>query len=162
MDIQIKKLSNLAKIPEKGSAGAAGYDLSSIESGWLRPGERKLFKTGIAIKIPEGYYGRIAPRSGLALKQGIDVMAGVIDSDYIGEVGVILINLANGDETESVSIKEGQKIAQLIIELYEDAEFEEVSDLSDTKRGENGFGSSDKVEPQEEIPQGAIKRIGTI
>ena len=88
--LQIKKLNDLAVTPTKGSPQSAGYDLYSIEKYTLKPLERKLFKTGLAMSIPSGMYGRIAPRSGMAFKQGIDVMAGVIDEDYRNEVGVVL------------------------------------------------------------------------
>src|SRR4051812_6219902 len=97
--LQIKKLTDLAVIPSKGTPQSAGYDLYSIEQYTLKPLERKLFKTGLAMSIPSGMYGRIAPRSGLAFKQGIDVMAGVIDEDYRQELGVVLINLSNQDVT---------------------------------------------------------------
>ena len=82
-------------IPARANKTDAGYDLWSVESYTLKPLERKLFKTGISVEIPEGHYGRIAPRSGLAYKHGLDVLAGVIDSSYRGEIGVILINLSN-------------------------------------------------------------------
>ena len=95
MNISIKKLNELAIIPTRGSEHAAGHDLYATEEYTLKPLERKLFKTGISMAITEGMYGRIAPRSGLAYKAGIDVMAGVIDEDYRGDVGVILINLGN-------------------------------------------------------------------
>jgi dUTP pyrophosphatase len=137
--IQLKKLNDLATIPSKGSGHSAGYDLSSIEEYVLMPMERKLFKTGISIVIPNGMYGRIAPRSGLAFKDGIDTMAGVIDEDYRGEIGVLLINLG----TIKKQIKIGDKIAQLIIEFYIQAIFEEVAELNETDRGEGGFGSTD-------------------
>ena len=92
MEIKIKLLSEAGKIPAKGTGFSAGYDLYAAESGEIDPLKRFLIKTNISIAIPKGYYGRIAPRSGLAYKNGIDVMAGVIDSDYRGDVGVILYN----------------------------------------------------------------------
>tara|TARA_Y100000004_G_scaffold197368_1_gene271530 strand:+ start:4188 stop:4661 length:474 start_codon:yes stop_codon:yes gene_type:complete len=139
MIIKIKKLFPKAKLPERAHDSDAGYDLFSTEDNYLKPLERKVIKTGIGVKIPEGYYGRIAPRSGLAVKQGIDVLAGVIDSGYTGEVGVVLINLSR----EPVHIMEGAKIAQLIIEKCHSIEWEEVDDLSQTERGDGGYGSSD-------------------
>jgi dUTP pyrophosphatase len=93
MKIQIKLLTPTSKIPTRGSDFAAGYDLYTTETYELKPGERHLYKTGLATAMPDGVYGRIAPRSGLAYKNGIDVMAGVIDSDYRNEIGVVLVNL---------------------------------------------------------------------
>ena len=136
--IQIKKLSELAKIPTRGSIFAAGYDLYSTEDYTLNPLERYLFKTGISIAIPQGNYGRIAPRSGLAYKDGIDVMGGVIDQDYRGNVGVILINFGSSEK----KITNGEKIAQLIIEPYVSVIFQETDNLPETNRGSGGFGSS--------------------
>ncbi len=163
MQINFKKLSNLATVPTKNS-GDAGYDLYSTEDYILKPLERKLFKTNIAIAIPEGYYGRIAPRSGLAYKYGIDVMAGVIDSTYLGDVGIILINLSTPvynltpvrtdfsydsgkrfivcESFGEYEIKKGDRIAQIIFEKYHEFEFTEVKELDETVRGQSGFGDS--------------------
>jgi len=146
--LQIKKLNDLAVIPTRGSSHSAGYDLYSTENYTLKPLERKLFKTGLSIAIPSGMYGRVAPRSGLAFKNGIDVMAGVIDEDYRGELGVVLINL--GQESVSLPfLKDGQKapIAQIIFEFYNNIDLKVVDELSETKRGEGGFGSSDLQSP---------------
>jgi dUTP pyrophosphatase len=140
--ISITKLENKAIIPTRGSTGAAGYDLYTTEFHILKPGERKLFKTGLSMSIPSGMYGRIAPRSGLAYKKGIDVMAGVIDEDYRGEIGVILINLGQ----EDVNVLIGDKIAQIIFEFYNAVDFVETTGLDNTQRGDGGFGSTDKVE----------------
>jgi len=137
--IQIKKLSDLAKTPTRGSDFAAGYDLYSTEDYNLKPGERKLFKTNIAIAIPTGLYGRVAPRSGLAFKDGLDVLAGVIDEDYRGDVGVILINL--GDKVKEIKV--GDKIAQIIFENYTAAEFQDATELPLSVRATGGFGSTD-------------------
>jgi dUTP pyrophosphatase len=136
----VKRLTGNAILPKKGSYGAAGYDISSNCDIVVYPrGGRALVTTGLAIFIPSGTYGRIAPRSGLALKAGINVGAGVIDSDYRGEVGVILFNHS---DTE-FAIKSGDRIAQLILERIEDrADVVEVGDLADTNRGANGFGST--------------------
>jgi dUTP pyrophosphatase len=144
--MNVKKLSDKAVIPSKGSVGAAGYDLYTTESYELKPGERKAFKTDIALAIPEGFYGRVAPRSGLAVKHGIDVLAGVIDSDYRGEILVALINL--GDKPVQLPIvKDGKEtaIAQIIFETCGTITggFVEVDDLTATQRGSGGFGSSD-------------------
>ena len=127
-------------IPARANKTDAGYDLWSVESYTLKPLERKLFKTGICVEIPEGYYGRIAPRSGLAYKHGLDTLAGVIDSSYRGEIGVILINLGDKD----VYITHGDRIAQLIIETCHQPAMIEVEELNDSSRAEKGFGSTGK------------------
>jgi len=137
--VEIKKLNELAIIPERGSEYSAGYDLSTVEEFILLPGQRKLFKTGLSMSIPDGMYGRIAPRSGLAFRNGIDVMAGVIDSDYRGEIGVLLINL---DPNTAKRVGVGDKIAQMIFENYNKCELKTVGELSTTVRGEGGFGST--------------------
>jgi dUTP pyrophosphatase len=127
--------------PKRGTASAAGYDLTYV--GYpviLEPGKRYAFPTNLILEIPESFYGRIAPRSGLAFKQGIDVLAGVIDSDYRGEVKVILVNL--GDK--SASFLNGDKIAQIIFERYYDFVVEPADQLEESERGEGGFGSTDK------------------
>jgi dUTP pyrophosphatase len=144
--MNIKKLSPNAIIPTRGGSAtsqAAGYDLYSTEEYELKIGERKAFKTDISMAIPVKYYGRIAPRSGLAVKKGIDVMAGVVDSDYRGEILVVLINLGQ----DSVQIKSGDKIAQIIFEQHYNPEFSIVDDLDSTDRGVKGFGSTDEPKP---------------
>lgn len=144
--IRIKKLNEFAVTPSYGSAGAAGLDLAANLAEMkgrlyaLQPGERKLFKTGISISIPAGHYARVAPRSGLALKSGIDVLAGVIDEDYRGEVGVILLNTGN----EPFVVSHGDRIAQLIIEQYTPCLPILVDELDATNRGGGGFGSTGK------------------
>ena len=140
MFIYVKKLVGSAMIPARANKTDAGYDLWSVESYTLKPLERKLFKTGISVEIPEGHYGRIAPRSGLAYKHGLDVLAGVIDSSYRGEIGVILINLGDKD----VYITHGDRIAQLIIETCHHPNMIQVEDLNDSSRAEKGFGSTGK------------------
>jgi dUTP pyrophosphatase len=92
MSLKVKKLSPDAQLPTRGSEGAAGYDLQSIESCVILPGKRAVVATGLSFELPAGVYGRIAPRSGLAVKHGIQVGAGVVDSDYRGEVKVVLFN----------------------------------------------------------------------
>ncbi len=143
--LQIKKLNPQAKLPKRGTPSSAGYDLYSTETYTLQPLERKLFKTGLSFAIPHGLYGRIAPRSGLAFKAGIDVMAGVIDEDYRGELGIVLINLSNTPKELVI----GTEIAQIIFEFYNVVELKEVNDLTETVRGTGGFGSTtdNKVEP---------------
>jgi len=138
--VEVKKLNEKAKLPTYGSEFAAGADLCSLEDKVLVPGQRHLFKTGLAVAIPPGVYGRIAPRSGLAFKNGIDVLAGVIDVDYRGELGVILIN----HNPEQVKISAGDKIAQIIFERYSPATFVESDKLSETVRGDGGYGSTGK------------------
>jgi dUTP pyrophosphatase len=138
--VSITKLNKSAIVPTRGSMKAAGYDLYTTEFHILKPGERRLFKTGLSMAIPSGMYGRIAPRSGLALKNGIDVLAGVIDEDYRGEIGVVLINL--GQEDKNITV--GDKIAQIIFEFYNEVDFSEESALNETSRGSGGYGSTDK------------------
>ena len=138
MYLFVKKLTDQSLIPVQANPNDAGYDIFSAENYLLQPMERKLFKSGISLEIPKGHYGRVAPRSGLAYKHGIDVLAGVIDSSYRGEVGVILINL--GDKPFSVS--SGDRIAQLIIETCHYPKIMQVESHQETVRGEKGFGSS--------------------
>ena len=128
-----------AKAPTKGTENSAGYDLYACCNSLIYPQERILVKTGICIEVPEGYYGRIAPRSGMALKYGIDVMAGVIDSDYRGEIGVLLYNT---DRNIPFHIKIGDRIAQLIIEKYFNFDIKVVETISTSERGDGGFGST--------------------
>ena len=139
MNIQIKKLSDKAKIPTQGSKSAAGYDLYAAEEVLVNTLGRKLVKTNICISIPEGYYGRIAPRSGLAYKNGIDVLAGVIDSDYRGDIGVILYNT---DQHFDFEVNAGDRIAQIIIEKCHSVNWEVIETLDSSIRSESGFGSS--------------------
>jgi len=136
--VKIKKISDNAIIPTQANESDAGYDLYSVEDHHIKPAERRIVKTGICISIPDGCYGRIAPRSGLAVKKGLDVLAGVIDSGYRDEVGVVLINLGSSP----IDIGEGDRIAQIIFELCLSLEFVEAEDLSDSERGQGGFGSS--------------------
>lgn len=139
---QFAKLHESATAPAKGSVMSAGYDLASAQKVVIEPRCRMLVKTGIAVSVPPGCYGRIAPRSGLALKSGIDVLAGVIDADYRGDVGVILVNLG----TAAFQINVGDRIAQLILERIEmNASVQEVptvTDLGISERGSAGFGST--------------------
>lgn len=140
MQIQIKKLSSDAIIPTQNKRFDAGYDLYSTTTEFLPSGERKLFKTDISMSIPQGYYGRIADRSGNAYKLGIHVMAGVIDSSYTGNIGVVLLNTTK--ENGGCILNKGDRIAQIIIEKCHDIEFVEVDELNQTDRGSGGFGSS--------------------
>lgn len=159
MIIDIKLLNPDAVIPTRANLSDAGYDLYAIEPAVILPFQRKLIQTGISVAIPQGFYGRIAPRSGLAFKKGIDVMAGVIDSTYRGEIGVILINLdfeeylgsiinkspvIASDPPGAFRINKGDKIAQIIIESCYSVEWKTAESLQQTQRGTGGFGSSDK------------------
>jgi dUTP pyrophosphatase len=136
--IYFKKLDNKATIPTRGSKFSAGLDLSSVESLVIEPGDRAIVATGLAVIIPNDTYLRIAPRSGLAAKHGIDVLAGVVDSDYRGEIKVILANFGK----EPFAVMSGERIAQAILEQCVIADVETVDSLTDTDRGANGFGST--------------------
>ena len=125
-------------LPKRGSALAAGLDVCSIEDVEIAPKQRALARTGLAVAIPPDFYGRVAPRSGLAVKQGLDVLAGVIDSDYRGEVCVVLYN--TGDE--AIVLPAGSKICQLVVEKIITPEAVWSSDLDETARGAAGFGST--------------------
>lgn len=140
MNLKIKKLSEHAKIPTRAHETDAGLDLYSAEENIsICSLSRLVVKTDISIEIPEGYYGRIAPKSGLADKHGIDVLAGVIDSSYRGEIKVVLYNTS---QVGALQIFRGDKIAQLIIEKHYNFPIDIVEELSDTNRGEGGFGST--------------------
>jgi len=139
--MKIKLLATNAKAPVRANDCAAGYDLFSLYNYTLYPHQRLLVQTGIAMEIPDGYYGRIAPRSGWALKYGIDTLAGVIDSDYRGEVGVILYNT---DKAIPFNIKMGDRIAQIVFEKYYTFDIEISDEISKTARGDGGFGSTGK------------------
>jgi len=136
--LKVKKLTNEARIPTRGSGGAVGYDLYSSDTVVIPPTHRALVGTSIAVAFPCGVYGRVAPRSGLAVKHGIQVGAGVVDPDYTGEVKVVLFN--HGDK--DFEVKKGDRIAQLILERCETPEVEEIGALDDTERGAGGFGST--------------------
>ncbi len=161
MNIKIKKINPRAKIPTQATDGDAGYDLYAVRDMVIPPLSRDIVPTGIQIEIPKGYYGRIAPRSGLAVKKGIDVLAGVIDSGYRGEIGVVLMNLCVPSRFEkmtnqqkafeglfgdrdSFKIKEGDRIAQLIVEKCHKVEWQEVDSLDSSEREDGKFGSSGK------------------
>lgn len=127
-------------LPAPGTPGAAGYDVASAEAGVLRPLERRLFRTGFAIAVPEGYECQIRPRSGLALRHGISLpnTPATIDSDYRGELMIMLVNLG----AEPVEITRGMRIAQMVIARVERVTFRTVEALPDTARGAGGFGST--------------------
>eukprot|EP00742_Colponemidia_sp_Colp-10_P009355 GILJ01010193.1.p1 GENE.GILJ01010193.1~~GILJ01010193.1.p1 ORF type:complete len:168 (-),score=28.93 GILJ01010193.1:131-634(-) len=136
----VKKLSEHATIPARASAGAAGYDLSSAHECVVPAKGKQIVKTDLAISVPAGCYGRVAPRSGLAWKNFIDVGAGVIDEDYRGNVGVILFNHSDQDFV----VNKGDRVAQLVLERIMVCPVQEVEDLEDTARGAGGFGSTGK------------------
>ena len=137
MSLKIK-LEEGAKAPIRGSKFAAGYDLYSNEEAVIPVGERKLINTGVRMTIPSGHYGRIAPRSGWAVKKGVDIGAGVVDEDYINVVYILLIN--NGKE--DLIVPKHERIAQIIFEKIITPEIEIVDKLEKTERGEGGFGST--------------------
>jgi dUTP pyrophosphatase len=139
LQINVKKLSENAITPTQGTNFAAGYDLYAAEDALVICGSRKLIKTNISMEITPGYYGRIAPRSGLAYKNGIDVLAGVIDSDYRGDIGVILYNT---DKNIDFTIKKGDRIAQIIFEACYTVTLNNVENLDNTLRQAGGFGST--------------------
>jgi len=172
-DFQVKfiKTNSKAIIPKKAKQGDAGYDLFSPEYFKLAPFERKLIPIGLRFEFPEGFVAMIRPKSGLALKKGIDVMAGVIDSGYRDNIGVVLINL-NGFETikklligiqaieefktlwaqenifgsqDTLEIKPGDPIAQIVFKKYFDVDFVEVQQLTESDRGLGGFGSTHRI-----------------
>ena len=163
LEVKIQKLDPNAIIPTRGSSSAAGYDLYALNSETIEGGETKLIHTGIAVEIPEGYFGAIYARSGLATKRGLAPAncVGVVDSDYRGEIMVALHNSnqavivykspldsdtvyfqpgANNFATSS--IEKGERVAQLVIQKYEEINFVECEGLEETARGKGGFGSS--------------------
>lgn len=141
MTIKIINKSN-HELPNYETIASAGMDLRAniSESRILKPLERSIVGTGLFIELPIGYEAQVRPRSGLAAKKGITVLnsPGTIDADYRGEIGVILVNLSNDD----FEIQNGERIAQLVIAKHERAEWFEVTELSETSRGEGGFGST--------------------
>ena len=140
MKINIKKLEPDAIIPTKGSDAAAGVDLYAPRALAIHPGSNGTINTGLAIEIPDGYFGAIFARSGMATRKGLRPAncVGVIDSDYRGEIIVVLHN-----DTDIIRpVQEGDRIAQLVILPYEKIEFSEVEELTDTERADGGFGST--------------------
>lgn len=138
MKLKLQKLNPDATLPSYAHPGDAGLDLHTIEDHEMQPKERHVFKTGIALEIPEGYVGLIWDKSGLAGKHGLHHFAGVIDSTYRGEIQVVIYN----SNQEPYQFKKGDKIAQLLIQKMEKAELEEVTELSPTTRADQGWGSS--------------------
>lgn len=130
------------ELPQYATSQSAGLDLRAnlTESITLKPLERRLIPTGLHIALPEGYEAQVRPRSGLAYKKGVTVLnaPGTIDADYRGDIGVILINMSN----EDFVVENGERVAQLVIAKYDQAEWIQVNELSETNRGEGGFGST--------------------
>ena len=138
LNLMFKQLDPRAVLPKRGSVLAAGLDICGIQDLEIAPKQRVMARTGLAVAIPPGFYGRVAPRSGLAAKNGLDVLAGVIDSDYRGEIVCVLYN--TGDEI--IKLPAGSKICQLIIEQIITPESTWATDLDETTRGAGGFGST--------------------
>lgn len=144
MHVKVKKLTETSKLPTRGSVFSAGFDLYADNNVdiTIHPHETRKIGTGLALEIPDGYYGAIFARSGLATKEGLRPAncVGICDSDYRGEYIVAIHNDSNEDRV----IEPKERIAQLIIMQYPHITFEEVEELSDTSRGEGGFGSTGK------------------
>ena len=143
MDVLIKRLDESVPLPSYAKAGDAGADLATRIDFTIQPGERMLVPTGISIALPNGYVALVHPRSGLAIKHGISMVntPGTVDAGYRGELQVILIN---HDLTQPVSFKKGERIAQLVIQKVERAQFVEVENLPGSERSADGFGSTGK------------------
>ncbi len=140
VDIKVKKLHDDAVLPTYGSEGAAGFDFYSIDDYSVDPGKTIIVKTGLAMAIPQGLYLAVVPRSGVSVKTGIRVAnsPGTVDSDYRGEIGIIVDNISN----DTIQIPKGYRIAQGVIIPYFVADFDVVDELDDTVRGSNGYGST--------------------
>jgi dUTP pyrophosphatase len=138
MQLKIKKLHNDAKLPSKGHPGDAGMDFFAVESVVFNAGARAQVKTGVAIEIPEGYVGLIWDKSSLSFNQGLKVLGGVIDAGYRGE---IIMSLLNTSDKEFI-LEKGHKIAQMVIQKFEDCDIVEVPELSETVRGSGREGST--------------------
>lgn len=141
VEVLITRLDPELALPRYAKPGDAGADIVSRTDITLAPGERALVPTGIAIALPDGYVALVHPRSGLAIKHGVTMVnsPGTVDAAYRGELQIILIN---HDPTEAVSFKRGDRIAQIVIQKVEHAEFIEVSELPGSGRGSGGFGST--------------------
>jgi len=138
--VMFKKIHEDAVAPSYAAPGDAGADIRAIEDASLEPGQFALIKTGIAVQLPPAHELQVRPRSGLAYKNGVTVLnsPGTVDEGYRGEIGVILINHG----TETFNVEKGMKIAQVVIKAVKQFQFIEVDELSDTIRGEGGFGST--------------------
>ena len=138
MKLKIKKLHNDAVMPSYATDGSAGFDLSALEEVLIYAGQTLIVKTGLSFEIPKGYEMQIRPRSGVTVKTKLRVALGTIDSDYRGEVGIIVDNI--GDDFKRIG--KGERIAQAVISPINQATFEQVTELDDTERGSGGFGST--------------------
>ena len=138
--IKVKKIEGQAIVPTRSNSDDAGWDLYSITTRPIAPSQRVTIRTGISLEIPEEYVGLIWPRSGMSVKNGIDVLAGVVDSGYRGEIKVCLLNTSR----EWMDIKEGDRIAQILFQEVPHFQLQEVEILQNSDRGQGGFGSSGK------------------
>jgi dUTP pyrophosphatase len=139
-NIKVKRIHPAAKLPARGTNWSVGADLCCLEAFTLGPRERKSVPTGLIIEIPPGWYGRVAPRSGLAKRHGVDTLAGVVDPDFRGELMALIVNTGE----EPVSFDAGERIAQLIIERAAICDYVWADELGETERGDGGFGSTGK------------------
>lgn len=144
VNIKFQKLKNSVNAPVKQTSGAGAFDIKACldEAVTLEPGQRTAIPTGIAVEIPHGYILSVRPRSGLAIHHGITMInsPGTIDSDFRGEVKILLVNLGN----EAYTVENGERVGQLILEKSIEANWEECEQLNETSRGEKGFGSTGK------------------
>tara|TARA_Y100000310_G_scaffold134486_1_gene133431 strand:- start:4544 stop:4969 length:426 start_codon:yes stop_codon:yes gene_type:complete len=138
MEIKIQRTDKEVDMPTYAHEDDAAFDLRSSEDVVLKPGEKHIVKTGLKMAIPQGYFGNIRDRSGLAAKQAVHCLAGVVDAGYRGEVGVVMVNLGK----EDVTIEKNSRIAQMLIQKIEQPSLVEVESLDDSARGEGGFGST--------------------
>ncbi|MBI5398614.1 dUTP diphosphatase [Candidatus Woesearchaeota archaeon] len=136
--LKIKRLDKEIAAPNYAKDGDAAFDLRSTHDVLIKAGEKTLVKTGLCVAIPKGYVGLIWDRSGLAAKNGLTCLGGVIDAGYRGEIGVVLCNLG----TEDFKVERSMRIAQMLIQPVHQATIEEVEELEETQRGSTGFGSS--------------------
>lgn len=154
-------LTPTASLPVRTTSGSAGHDLCAqlVAPLTLQPGQRKIFATGIRLALPEGTFGMICPRSGLALRYGVTVLnaPGIIDHDYRGDIGVLLANLGE----EPFTVEHGMRIAQLVFVRHWPAVFVPVGGLDETARGERGFGSTGLSGPAPASPQGLDTKLQT-
>ena len=141
--VEIKRLDEGVALPKYAKPGDAGLDLCASEDVELLPGKRAMIPTGLAIALPEGFAGFVQPRSGMAIREGLSIVntPGLVDSGYRGELKIIAINT---DDEKTISIKRGDRIAQLVIQEVPIVNLVEVNELSETERGASGFGSSGK------------------
>ena len=156
--IQVRKIKPDAKIPSKGSKRAAESDLYANKNSIIPPRGRRLIGTGISLGLPKGSYGRIAPRSGLAVHNGLTTGAGVIDADYTGEIKLLLMNTSD----DEYKVQKGDRIAQIIIERSNESEWEEKLELPLTRRADKGFGSRENPAKPIEINFITARAFGRI